>query len=394
MENKGQTQYFRIGILSIAHMLNDLYSNYLPQLLPFLLVIIPNFTATRAAVLVSTFTISSSLIQPVFGYFLDQKGQRWMVYVGTLWMAVMLSLTGVVTNYWVLVLLAASAGLGTAAFHPQATTMVNEVSGRHQSGILSVFVAFGNVGYALGPLLLIPLFQTFGLSASVFTVIPGIVVTVLLILFAPKKRIAKKTLPSLSTVMNSLRSAKKELFVVITVIAVRSAAYTGLLTILPLYFNYLNLSNIDSSHLIFIMLIAGAAGGVLGGFVADRFGRKKLTVGSLVAATPLFLAFVLTDGALSVIFLALAGAALLASFAVTVVSTQEVIPDNKALAAGLSLGFAGGIGGLAVIGIGGFADAFGILSAMILLSVLPLAAGLVGLFMKDRSVVPIKQLEA
>jgi FSR family fosmidomycin resistance protein-like MFS transporter len=228
----------------------------------------------------------------------------------------------------------------------------------------------------------------------VFTVIPGIVVTVLLILFAPKKRIAKKTLPSLSTVMNSLRSAKKELFVVITVIAVRSAAYTGLLTILPLYFNYLNLSNIDSSHLIFIMLIAGAAGGVLGGFVADRFGRKKLTVGSLVAATPLFLAFVLTDGALSVIFLALAGAALLASFAVTVVSTQEVIPDNKALAAGLSLGFAGGIGGLAVIGIGGFADAFGILSAMILLSVLPLAAGLVGLFMKDRSVVPIKQLEA
>lgn len=393
MENKSQTQYFRIGILSIAHMLNDLYSNYLPQLLPFLLVIIPNFTATRAAVLVSTFTISSSLIQPIFGYFLDQKGQRWMVYVGTLWMAVMLSLTGVVTNYWVLVLLAASAGLGTAAFHPQATTMVNEVSGRHQSGILSVFVAFGNVGYALGPLLLIPLFQTFGLSASVFTVIPGIVVTVLLILFAPKNRVAKKTLPSLSTVMNSLRSAKKELFVVITVIAVRSAAYIGLLTILPLYFNYLHLSNIDSSHLIFIMLIAGAAGGVLGGFIADRFGRKKLTVGSLVAATPLFLAFVMTDGALSVIFLALAGAALLASFAVTVVSTQEVIPDNKALAAGLSLGFAGGIGGLAVIGIGGFADTFGILSAMILLSVLPLAAGLAGLFMKDRSAVPIKQLE-
>ena len=52
-------QYTTIGVLSLAHMLNDLYSNYIPQMLMFLVVVDPDFTATKAAVLVSAFTISS-----------------------------------------------------------------------------------------------------------------------------------------------------------------------------------------------------------------------------------------------------------------------------------------------------------------------------------------------
>ncbi|MDI6880156.1 MAG: MFS transporter, partial [Desulfitobacteriaceae bacterium] len=94
MNKNQQINYSKIGVLSLAHMLNDLYSNYLPQMLLFLVVVNPGFTATRAAILVSAFTITSSLTQPFFGYFMDRQGKRWLVYVGTLWMAIMLSLTG------------------------------------------------------------------------------------------------------------------------------------------------------------------------------------------------------------------------------------------------------------------------------------------------------------
>jgi len=78
MNNKNQIKYPSIGILSLAHMLNDMYSNYLPQMLPFLVVLTPGFTATKAAILVSAFTITSSLVQPLFGYFLDRQGKRWL----------------------------------------------------------------------------------------------------------------------------------------------------------------------------------------------------------------------------------------------------------------------------------------------------------------------------
>lgn len=392
MNNNTQIQYSKIGVLSFAHMLNDLYSNFLPQLLPFLIAVNSGFTATRAAILVSAFTISSSLIQPFFGFFLDRQGKRWLVHVGTLWMAIMLSLTGIVQNYILLVTLAGLAGLGTAAFHPQASTMVNVLSGDRKAVLLSVFVAFGNFGFALSPLLLVPLFQAYGLHATVITVIPGIIVAILLLFFAPKNNVLKGSNTPLSEVITSLKSASLELGSIIGVIAIRSLAYTSILTLLPLYFKSENLSNITASHLVTVMLATGAIGGVIGGFISDNFGRKRLIVGSLIISTPLFIGFYYTNGIISTIFLALAGAALLSSFSVTIVAAQEAIPNNKALAAGLTMGFAGGLGGFLVIFSGRIADTWGLPKAITVIFLLPLLAGLIGLFMKSRPAARMERL--
>ncbi|KZL92649.1 fosmidomycin resistance protein [Clostridium magnum DSM 2767] len=109
--------------------------------------------------------------------FAEDIRKRWLAYIGTLWMATMLSLTGLVHNYSLLVVLASLAGLGTAVFHPQASTMVNVLSRDRKAVLLSVFVAFGNFGFALSPLLLVPLLQAYGLKVTVVMVIPGIIVS-------------------------------------------------------------------------------------------------------------------------------------------------------------------------------------------------------------------------
>jgi FSR family fosmidomycin resistance protein-like MFS transporter len=390
MQNEKNTlgkniDYSGIGILSLSHTLNDLYSNYLPQMLPFLVVLHPGFTATQAAVLVSAFVVTSSFVQPVFGYYLDSRGKRWLVHVGTLWMAVCLSLTGIFHGtYPVLVVLAALAGLGTAAFHPQASTMVNMMSGEYKAVLLSAFVAFGNFGYALGPLLLVPLFEAFGIRATIYTVFPGILVAVLLFFFAPHEKSTAKKMPSWEEVSGSLRAAAKELSAIFGVIAVRSFAYMGMLTILPLYFQSRNYSNIVASRMVTLMLFSGAIGGVIGGYISDRFGRKRLISGSLILSTPLFFAFFLTQGILSTVFLGLAGMSLLSSFSVTVVAAQEAIPDNKALAAGLSMGLAQGLGGFLVILIGRVGDIWGLGTAVAVLFLLPSVAGGVAIFMRSR----------
>ncbi len=382
MPAKDKVRWSEIGVLTVSHMLNDLYSNYLPQMLPFLMASLHGFTITKAAILTASFTITSSIVQPVFGYFVDNTGRRWLVHVGTLWMAVMLSLTGVVGSYWMLVVLASLAGLGTAAFHPQAASMMNVLSGRHKAVLFSIFVAFGNMGFAFGPLLLVPLFQAYGLRATLFTVIPGILVAILLVFFAPRIRISTRAIPSFRTVLASIGAASRQLVPIVAVIAVRSLAYTGMLTLLPLYFAEKQLTKIAASHLVTIMLFSGAIGGVVGGFISDRYGRKPLIVVSLMLSTPFFFAFLATQGLLSTIFLALAGASLLSSFSVTVVAAQEAIPENKALAAGISMGLAGGLGGLAVILIGRLGDVWGLPQAVFLLFSLPVLAGLIGLSMR------------
>lgn len=383
-----------IAALSLSHLLNDLYSNYLPQMLPFLVVLVPGFSVTQAAVLVAIFTISSSFAQPFFGYLFDGRGKGWIFNLGTVWMAVLLALAGIIHSYPLLVVVAAFAGLGTAAFHPQASTLVSNAAGDRKAVVLSAFIAFGNLGFALSPLILIPLFEAYGLSATVFTVIPGGLVAIMLLFFTPRSPTTTALKPALAQVMNSLRSAAGELSVLVGVIALRSLAYTGMLALLPLYFKARQLSNIASSHLLTVMLASGAAGGIIGGLISDYYGRKRLIAWSLILASPLFFGFLLTQGTISMVLLGLAGATLMSNFSVTVVTAQEAIPDNKALAAGLSMGFAGGLGALLVIPVGTIGDAAGVGAAVALLFALPLAAGLLALFLKDRPAARLQRIES
>jgi FSR family fosmidomycin resistance protein-like MFS transporter len=103
-----------------------------------------------------------------------------------------------------------------------------------------------------------------------------------------------------------------------------------------------------------------------------------------IVASPLFYLFLSAGGGFSYVLLALAGAALLASFSVTIVAAQEVISKNAAMAAGLMLGFGNGIGGLGVGLVGIMAEHMSIGYAVNFLIWLPLLAGLFGLTIKDR----------
>ena len=373
-----------LSVISVGHTLNDLYSNFLPQMLPFLIVLIPGFTATQAAVLVASFNIASSLFQPIFGFIVDGKGRSWLIYFGTLWMAVFLSPMGLFHSFRLMVVFAALAGLGTAAFHPPASAIVHGLNPRRKAVYQSAFVAFGNLGFALAPLLLVPLFQAFGLHATVLLILPGMLAATLLYFALPRQSRQTKEPSSLAVVWAALRKAARELSVILGVISLRSVAYTGLLALLPLYFHAHKVSNLSGSRMMTLMLFTGAIGGVTGGFISDRWGRKPLIVGSLILATPLFFGFIATKGLPSLIFLALAGAALLSSFSVTIVAAQETIPNQKAMAAGLSLGFANGLGALAVILVGKVGDIWGLGTAVTVLFSLPAAAGLVGLLLKSR----------
>jgi FSR family fosmidomycin resistance protein-like MFS transporter len=370
----------RVFSICLAHLINDWYMNYIQTLLPFLVA--KGLGVSRGAFLISAFTITSSLLQPVSGYLVDQKNQRWLVYAGTLWMALLLSLLGVVENYALLVLSVTLAGLGTAAFHPQASAMVTAVSGEKKGFFQSLFVTAGNVGWALTPLMAVPFVQAYGLGMTPLFAVPGVLTAILLWFTAPKIASGAKAAPP--PLWPTLRSVWSELARIVLVVAIRAMAYFSLVAFLPLYLQQQNISLLTGSRLLFVMLFSGAMGGLLGGYLSDLFGRKAIIVGTLVVSSPLFYLFLNTSGMLSYLLLGLAGAALLASFSVTIVAAQEVISKNAAMASGLMLGFGIGIGGLGVGLVGLAAEHIGIVYAIHLVIWLPLPAGLVALTLKDR----------
>lgn len=379
--NKSKS-FVATGALSFSHTVIDIYGNYIPALLPFLVISL-GINATKAALLVSVFSLLSSFSQPVFGYFVDKQGMRWLVYLGTLWLALLMSLTGLIASFSLLLFVVALAGLGTAAFHPQASAMVNVIGGKKAAVVMSFFLACGNMGYAISLLVLPPIFEEFGLHSTIFTVIPGLIAVLLLFFFAPKAEARQENSATFGEVLRSLRASSREMILLIVIITIRTLVYFGLLTIFPLYFSTKTLS-IPWNYLMFIMLFCGVIGGIAGGYLANYWGNKKVIAVSLLLTTPMFLGFLFTSGLLSTIFLALAGVCLLASFPVTVVATQDAIPQNKSLAAGISMGLTGGLASLALVPVGVMGDTLGLTSAIYLLFLLPAGTGILALFLKSR----------
>lgn len=371
----------RILSVSLAHLMNDWYMNYIQTLLPFLVA--AGLSVSGGAFLVSAFSITSSLVQPVTGYLVDQKNQRWPVYMGTLWMAALLSLVGVVRSYPLLLLIVALAGIGTAAFHPQASAMVTAVSGEKKGFCQAFFITCGNLGWAFTPLIVVPFTQKYGMEHTPVFVVPGFLVALLLWFTAPTVAVGPRKSPN-PPLLSVLRPAWFELTKIVSVVALRSLAYFTLVAFLPLYMQHRNVPLITGSRLVFIMLASGAMGGLAGGYLSDLFGRKSVIVCSLILTSPLFYAFLNANGPPSYLLLALAGATLLASFSVTVVIAQEVISKNAAMAAGLMLGFGIGIGGLGVGLMGILVEHAGIDLAMNLLICMPFLAGVLGLSLKSK----------
>ena len=151
------------------------------------------------------------------------------------------------------------------------------------------------------------------------------------------------------------------MFLLIVAVVLRSATRLSLLAFVPFYFiKVLNYDPLVSGKYLSVFLLAGTAGITLGGFLADRFGYKRTVLISFLL-TPLFLfLFFYTTGTLSLIFFAFAGLFIISSNSVTMAMGQAFMPRNVAMASGLILGLAMGIGGIGTTVFGWLADQFGI----------------------------------
>jgi MFS transporter, FSR family, fosmidomycin resistance protein len=148
------------------------------------------------------------------------------------------------------------------------------------------------------------------------------------------------------------------------VVGLRSVAHMGLFTFVPLYEIARGHSEAYGTLLLSLFLLAGAIGTLFGGRFADRFGRRVVLLGSFVVATPLILVYAVAGGLVGEVALVLSGAAVIGTFGVSLVLSQEYMPGRVGMASGLSIGLAIGLGGVAALTLGAVADAIDLETAV------------------------------
>ncbi|HET7369953.1 MAG TPA: MFS transporter, partial [Gammaproteobacteria bacterium] len=141
--------------------------------------------------------------------------------------------------------------------------------------------------------------------------------------------------------------------------ALRGVMMLSVITFLPVLWHQQGGSLTGGASFITVLLLVGIIGNLGGGRVGDRIGRRPVIVISIVAAVVLLAGFMQASGALAWLLLALLGIALFASLPLTVLIAQDILPENRSLGGGLSLGFANALGALGVLALGPVADAWG-----------------------------------
>lgn len=185
--------------------------------------------------------------------------------------------------------------------------------------------------------------------------------------------------PVTDRLTSAARDQPRALALLLVVVALRSVAHFGLFAFVPLWEKSKGASDTRATVILSLFLVAGAIGTLVGGPLADRLGRKPVLVGSYALAVPLILVYVLVGGIVGDVTLMLAGASVISTFGVSLVMSQEYMPQRVGLASGLSIGLAIGLGGMFAVALGGVADSIDLKAAMLVTAAGPALGALLGL---------------
>jgi FSR family fosmidomycin resistance protein-like MFS transporter len=265
--------------------------------------------------------------------------------------------------------------MGISAFHPEAARRVRYLGGTRAATSMSLFTVGGMAGFAAGPLLITPTLIAFGTRGAVLLALPVMIMSLAVTYQLP--RLAAAGTPRHQSAYRSVVAESREqwsAFARLTVVVMlRSIVFFGLNTFIPLYWSHvLHGSKAGGGYALTTMLSAVVTGTLIGGRMADRYGRKVVVAVSLAALSPLLFVFLSAHGlAAAGLLLVPVGIALAASTSVVVVMAQEYLPERIGLAAGVTLGLSMTVGGLLMPAFGAIADNYGLRMSMILLALVP-----------------------
>ncbi len=367
-----------IFLSSSAHLVTDTYTSFIIGLIPVLAFKL-GLSLFLVGILTSVNFIANSLTQPLFGYLSDKYGMRYHYIFGPLVASVFISLLGISPNYLILLVFLFLGNLGVAAIHPPSAAAANYFGGKRKGFSNSLISFGGTIGFSVGSLFVIIIVNNLGLRFTPLAAIPGIIMALIMVKFAPAiitKR--KKTDLSLFKKFRNLKKAKLAMLSLLLFASYsRDVTLLTLLTFLPLYFTEKGVALVDFGYIIMAYALAGGIGGLLAGYYSDRIAKKTIVIqaGILISVPLIYLVFKVPMS-VSITLLVLAGFFLISSLPMCTRVAQDIFPKNISLVSSLALGGSAGSAAATVILIGKIADNIGMVRTINYILILPVVASL------------------
>ncbi|WP_433258516.1 MFS transporter [Streptosporangium sp. CA-135522] len=357
-----------ISLLAVGHACVDIYQGAVAALIPFF-VAERDYTYAVASGIVLAASLLSSVAQPVFGALTDRWAMPWLLPVSTLLGGVGIALSGLSGSYGLTLFFVAVSGIGVAAYHPESARVARLASeGSHSA--MSWFSLGGNIGFALAPLMVSAAIGHGSLRWTPVLVLPALAgaalcVPVLRMLARPQTGTTKTQIPRDADDVASF--VKLSLAVVF-----RSIVFTGLSTFISLYAQQrMQGSTTAGTVALFLLFLGGAVGSVLGGALANRYDRVRVSRWSYLLSIAAVTGVIYTPGPAMFLFVALTSAGLYVPFSLQVTLGQDYLPSRVGTASGVTLGLTVSIGGLISPLLGHLADSTALKTALTPLIAMP-----------------------
>ena len=362
-----------LWVLSFGHCCADMSSSAVTALVPFL-VAERNYSGAAVGVFYLAASIGGALLQPFIGHYGDRTGALWLMPLGLVVAGVGIGIAGLVDNQTFVLFAVAICSLGVGAYHPEGARWARRAAGSTVATGMSIFSVGGSAGFALGPLLVAAAVVPFGLRGTPFLIVLPLGAAVALMVLL--RRLGGQA----NDEMQADRAQAKRLeewapFIrLVLVNGVQSGVVSGLFTFMPLYLVARGTSPGTSNTMSTVMLVAAAAGTLVGGRAADHIGRRIVLIVPMLVLVPLIATVPRLSFVPLIPLMIVIGFAMNTNLSLVIVLAQEYLPGRIGLAAGVTVGMSVGVGSIVVLLLGFLYDAAGPSAVLYVVAGMPVIA--------------------
>ena len=317
----GQGSLRDVWLITLGHSLTHWY----PATFYLLLPIIGNelgLSFSQIGFIMSCQYIAGAVANVPGGVIVDTVGRKGLLMaISLFWVGFPYLLMSFTHSYVMLILCVVMVGVGNSLWHPTAIPTLAQTYPQRKGFVLSLHGMGGNAGDAIAPLVVGALLAVFTWrEVVVLNVLPGIVVSLLLLVFLGSLQLGRKKAAGTATESTSQNLASyvdglkvllrnRSLLLLSTSGAFRSMTQNALLTFLPLFLaREMGYSPWHTGLAMALLQVAGLMAAPVAGHLSDQLGRRSVTLGTMaMTALVLLLMAFMGPSHVFVFFIALLG---------------------------------------------------------------------------------------